>query len=68
MAHCDLCGTESDRLKKVDDLFGLGVDALCADPAECSTAWSVGFGVDPNETAVLVCSFTLTDDDKAMPL
>jgi hypothetical protein len=67
MTHCDLCGTQSDRLTQVDDLWGLGVEALCEDPAECASAWGEGFGVDPNETAALTFSLILTDDDKAMP-
>ena len=51
--HCDLCGKASDRLSVVDDLWGLGVSVLCADPAECAETWAPGFAQDPNETAVL---------------
>ena len=51
--HCDLCGKGSDRLARVDDLWGLGVSTLCADAAECAETWAPGFYADPAETAIL---------------
>ena len=67
MNHCDLCGKQSDRLSRVDDLFGLGVSTLCADPAECAETWAPGFSVDPNETAVIRHEQLFSELDKVEP-
>lgn len=66
--HCDICGTHSDRLTRVDTDWGLGVEVLCEDASECASTWGAGFDRDPNETAVLVSALILlTDDDLRMP-
>lgn len=67
MRHCDLCGKASDRVDRVEDLWGLGVSTLCADPAECAETWGEGFERDPNETAVLQYAVTFGPLDKAEP-
>lgn len=38
---CDLCGSESARLSRVDDLWGLGTSTMCEDAAACSGSWPV---------------------------
>jgi len=67
MTHCDLCGSDSDRLTHVEDLWGLGVSTMCADAEECASAWGTSFGQDPGETAVLSYAITFSDLDKAPP-
>ena len=58
MGHCDLCGSASDRLSRVEDLWGLGVSTMCEDAAACSGAWAPAFDTaaagEPNETAGLI--------------